>query len=82
MAIEDLHWIDSASEKLLYEIVTSTEPLQLMIVHTRRPEYRPPWSEQPSVESYVTRAAICRRNRAHRRGEVRAPISCPTNCGG
>jgi class 3 adenylate cyclase len=49
MAIEDLHWIDSASEKLLYEIVTSTEPLQLVIVHTRRPEYRPPWSEQPSV---------------------------------
>ena len=49
MAIEDLHWIDSASEKLLYEIVTSSEPLQLMIVHTRRPEYRPPWSEQPSV---------------------------------
>ena len=49
MAIEDLHWIDSASEELLDEIVTSSEPLQLMIVHTRRPEYRPPWSEQPNV---------------------------------
>ena len=49
MAIEDLHWIDSASEELLGEIVTSAESLPLMIVHTRRPEYRPPWSEQPNV---------------------------------
>ena len=49
IAIEDLHWIDSASEELLGEIVTSAEPLPLMIVHTRRPEYRPPWSEQPNV---------------------------------
>ena len=31
------------------EIVTSAEPLPLMVVHTRRPEYRPPWSEQPNV---------------------------------
>ena len=49
VAIEDLHWIDNASEKLLEEIVTSTEPVQLMIVHTRRPEYRPPWSERSNV---------------------------------
>lgn len=49
VAIEDLHWIDNASEKLLEEIVTGTEPVQLMIVHTRRPEYRPPWSERPNV---------------------------------
>jgi class 3 adenylate cyclase/tetratricopeptide (TPR) repeat protein len=49
IAIEDLHWIDSASEELLGEIVASAEPLPLMIVHTRRPEYHPPWSEQPNV---------------------------------
>ena len=49
VAIEDLHWIDSASEELLGEIVTSAESVPLMIVHTRRPEYRPPWSEQPNV---------------------------------
>ena len=49
MEIEDLHWIDSASEELLGEIVTSAEPLPLMIVHTRRPEYRAPWSERPNV---------------------------------
>jgi hypothetical protein len=49
IAIEDLHWIDSASEELLGRIITSMEPLPLMIVHTRRLEYRPPWSEQPNV---------------------------------
>jgi class 3 adenylate cyclase len=49
VVIEDLHWIDSASEKLLDEIATSAEPLQLMIVHTRRPEYRPPWFELGNV---------------------------------
>jgi class 3 adenylate cyclase len=49
VAIEDLHWIDSASEELLDQIVTGGEPLPLMIVHTRRLEYRPPWSEQPNV---------------------------------
>ena len=51
IALEDLHWIDNASEELLGEIVTSAEPLPLMVVHTRRPEYRPPWSEQPNVKS-------------------------------
>src|SRR4029077_6928402 len=49
IAIEDLHWVDSASEELLGEIITSGETLPLMIVHTRRLEYRPPWSEQPNV---------------------------------
>ena len=53
VAIEDLHWIDNVSEKLLEEIVTSTELVQLMIVHSRRPEYRPPWSERPNV-SYMS----------------------------
>jgi class 3 adenylate cyclase len=43
MAIEDLHWIDSASEKLLGQMATIPERLPLMILHTRRPEYRPPW---------------------------------------
>jgi class 3 adenylate cyclase/tetratricopeptide (TPR) repeat protein len=53
VAIEDIHWIDSASEKLLDEIVTSTEAVQLMIVHTRRPEYRPAWFERPNVRQIL-----------------------------
>jgi class 3 adenylate cyclase len=41
MIIEDLHWIDSASEELLGKIVDSKHRLRLLIVHTRRPEYTP-----------------------------------------
>lgn len=49
MAIEDLHWIDNASEQLLGQIITGAETLPLLIVHTRRPEYRPPWYAAPRV---------------------------------
>jgi class 3 adenylate cyclase len=49
MMLEDLHWIDSASEELLGKLVETGGRLALMIVHTRRPEYRPPWQAQRSV---------------------------------
>ena len=49
MVFEDLHWLDSASEDLLAKIVAIDEPLQLLILHTRRPEYSPPWAGQTRV---------------------------------
>ena len=49
LVFEDLHWIDSASEDLLAKIVAIDEPLQLLILHTRRPEYSTPWSSYPRV---------------------------------
>jgi tetratricopeptide (TPR) repeat protein len=49
MIVEDLHWIDSASEELFTRIIEANGRLPLMIVHTRRPEYRPPWLDQPKV---------------------------------
>jgi class 3 adenylate cyclase len=49
MVLEDLHWSDSASEDLLATIVSINEPLQLLILHTRRPEYHPPWEREPQV---------------------------------
>jgi class 3 adenylate cyclase len=49
MMLEDLHWIDSASEELLGEVIETGGRLALMVVHTRRPEYRPPWQEQRSL---------------------------------
>lgn len=49
MVLEDLHWSDSASEDLLAKIVSINEPLQLLILHTRRPEYHPPWEREPHV---------------------------------
>ena len=43
MMIEDLHWIDSVSEEVLGKIVDSETKLRLLLLHTRRPEYVPPW---------------------------------------
>ncbi|MGE5407038.1 MAG: adenylate/guanylate cyclase domain-containing protein, partial [Syntrophothermus sp.] len=41
LVIEDLHWIDGASEEFLCKIVDSETKLQILT--TRRPEYSPPW---------------------------------------
>jgi class 3 adenylate cyclase len=49
LAFEDLHWLDSASEDLLAKIVAIDEPLRLLILHTRRPEYVPPWASGACV---------------------------------
>jgi predicted ATPase len=49
MVIEDLHWIDSASEELLSTIVDSEAKLQFLLLHTRRPEYTPPWRDRSVV---------------------------------
>ena len=49
MVIEDLHWIDSASEELLGKIVDSKAQLRLLLLTTHRPEYSPPWLDSAVV---------------------------------
>lgn len=49
MVIEDLHWIDSASEELLGKIIDSEAKLRLLLLITRRPEYEPAWIDRPMV---------------------------------
>jgi class 3 adenylate cyclase len=49
MVIEDLHWIDSVSEEVLGKIVDSEAKLRLLLLHTRRPEYVPPWLDSALV---------------------------------
>jgi class 3 adenylate cyclase len=49
LLLEDLHWLDSASEELLLRIVNRERALHLIILHTRRPEYVPFWAGQPGV---------------------------------
>jgi class 3 adenylate cyclase len=49
MVIEDLHWIDSASEEVLGKIVGSESMLPLLLLTTRRPEYAPPWLDRTAV---------------------------------
>src|SRR5262249_44022879 len=49
LLLEDLHWIDTASEELLLKIVNAPAPLTLLVLHTRRPEYRPLWTDRSHV---------------------------------
>lgn len=49
--IEDLHWIDSASEEFLVALVDSVPALRVLLVFTYRPGYANPFGER----SYFTR---------------------------
>jgi class 3 adenylate cyclase len=49
LLLEDLHWIDSASEDLLLLIIDREPAEPLIILHTRRPEYAPVWAGRPGV---------------------------------
>jgi len=49
LLIEDIHWIDRASEEVLSKIAGDDTRLGLLILHTRRPEYQPPWGGRRSV---------------------------------
>ena len=71
LVFEDLHWLDSASEDLLTKIVAIDEPLRLLILHTRRPEYSPPWSSQPRVTRLPMGPLSSSGNGANCRGPAR-----------
>jgi class 3 adenylate cyclase/tetratricopeptide (TPR) repeat protein len=49
--IEDLHWIDSASEEFLVSLADSVPALRVLLVFTYRPGYANPFGER----SYFTR---------------------------
>jgi class 3 adenylate cyclase len=51
LLLEDLQWIDAVSEDLLTGIIRAGEAWPLAILHTRRPEYRPPWLDRASTTS-------------------------------
>ena len=51
MVIEDLHWIDNASEEVLGRVIALETELALLIVQTYRSEYRAPWADQPRVRT-------------------------------
>ena len=44
---EDLHWIDSASQSLLADLVADLAALPCLFVGTGRSEWQPPWSSVP-----------------------------------
>ena len=49
MIVEDLHWIDSASEEYLRWATEPGPAVSLLIVCTYRPAYRPPWTGRANV---------------------------------
>ncbi|MBL6945649.1 MAG: AAA family ATPase [Rhodospirillales bacterium] len=42
--IDDLHWMDSASEALLFRLIENATTSPLLLIFACRPEYHPPWS--------------------------------------
>jgi class 3 adenylate cyclase len=50
LLVEDLHWVDSVSQEMLGQIVENAAKLNLLVVHTRRPDYEPPWRSLPEVD--------------------------------
>jgi class 3 adenylate cyclase len=53
LMIEDLHWIDSVSEEALRKIAENEGELRLLLLTTRRPEYKPPWLDNAAVIKVV-----------------------------
>jgi class 3 adenylate cyclase/tetratricopeptide (TPR) repeat protein len=45
--IEDLHWMDEASDAMLSELVTSIEGTPTVAIVNFRPEYSPDWDSEP-----------------------------------
>ena len=48
MVLEDLHWMDKASEELLANVIDDHR-LRLMVIYSRRPEYHPRWLRKANV---------------------------------
>jgi class 3 adenylate cyclase len=43
LLLEDIHWIDGASEELLGRLIEADGHPNLLVIHTGRPEYIPRW---------------------------------------
>lgn len=53
--VEDIHWIDRASEDMLRRLIEADDHPNLLVIHTRRPEYRPAWQDCPNVTRLALR---------------------------
>lgn len=51
LLVEDIHWIDSASEDMLRKLIGGEEFVNLLILTTRRPEYMPDWFKNEVVQT-------------------------------
>lgn len=53
LAVEDLHWIDKASQTYLSSFVESMVGGRVLLLLTYRPGYRPPWMEKSYANQIV-----------------------------
>ncbi|HEY2714750.1 MAG TPA: adenylate/guanylate cyclase domain-containing protein [Solirubrobacterales bacterium] len=44
LVVEDMHWIDPASEAMLAELVATVAGTKTLVLFNYRPEYAPPWA--------------------------------------
>jgi class 3 adenylate cyclase/predicted ATPase len=56
LIFEDVHWTDPTSQEFLSEVIDGIRALPVLAVVTFRPEFSPPWLDQP----HVTRVALNR----------------------
>lgn len=59
LSIDDLHWIDVASENFLLWITQAEEEIPLLMLCAYRPEYGPPWSGRDNVTGLILRPLSC-----------------------
>ncbi|WP_109463968.1 ATP-binding protein [Albibacillus kandeliae] len=55
LLVEDIHWIDGVSQELLQRLIGSGDLKNLLILTNRRPEYLPPWRDDPSTRTIELR---------------------------
>jgi class 3 adenylate cyclase/tetratricopeptide (TPR) repeat protein len=53
VALEDLHWVDDASEEYLGSLVTSLHAAPVLVIATHRPDWQPRWPTVPWAEEIV-----------------------------
>ena len=70
IVIEDLHWIDAASEALGFSLLQGIDTLPIFVLVTYRAGYRQPWMDR----SYVTQIALPPLSREDSAGIVRAVL--------
>ena len=68
--VEDLHWVDRASEEYLTSLSETVAGASILLVATYRSGYRPPWIHR----SYATQVALQPLHADHSRSVVRAVL--------
>jgi len=51
--VEDLHWVDPTTLDWLTMVITQSAKTSVLVLLTFRPDFEPPWSEQPNLGSIL-----------------------------